>query len=340
MVFIRLAICLVLLGIAGSVAPVSAQDASPVASEGPIPVVIDSDMTSDDWMATLLLLNDPNYEVVAITVSGTGFAFCDAGVASALGILALAEYDDVPVSCGSEMPMLGENAPPYEWRTTMDTVAGLGLPEGGEADPRDAVTLFTETIQESAEPVTVLALGPLTNVGEALETNPDLVENITMVYLMGGAVDVEGSYVSDTNTTAEWNIYCDPHSARLTFESGVPLTLIGLDATNEVPVTPEFVERLNAEKASPEAEFVSTLMANNAESIESGGYFFWDPLAAVIMIDPSLGTLTERDVTVIDRPSDPEDGRTKPVANGSTILVVTEPDSAAVEDMLIAGWNG
>ena len=84
----------------------------------------------------------------------------------------------------------------------------------------------------------MLALGPLTNVGAALEANPDLVENITMVYLMGGAVDVEGSYVSETNPTAEWTIYCDPHSARLTFESGVPLTLIGeIVEENETPLS-------------------------------------------------------------------------------------------------------
>ena len=160
------------------------------------------------------------------------------------------------------------------------------MPEGGAPVEEDAVTLFTTTVQDSPEPITVLALGPLTNVGAALEATPALVDNIEMIYVMGGAVDVDGSFVSETNTTAEWNIYSDPHAARLTFESGAPITLIPLDATNEVPVTPEFVEQLEAEKASPAAEFVATLLANNAESIESGSYYFWDPLAAVVMADP------------------------------------------------------
>ncbi len=297
-----------LLGIFGGVA--TAQDATPVTGDGPIPVVIDSDMISDDWMATLLILNDPDFEVVAITVAGTGFAKCDAGVAAALGLLALTEYGDVPVSCGSETPLMGDNAPPEEWLTTLEGVQALGLPEGGEADPRDAVTLFTETIQDSPEPVTVLALGPLTNVGAALEATPDLVGNINQIYVMGGAVDVDGSFVSEENTYAEWNIFCDPHGARLTFESGATVVLVGLDATNAVPVTPEFVERLNAEKASPAADFVALLMENNAESIASGGYYFWDPLAAVVMADNELVTRTPRNVTVIDRPGDPEDGRT------------------------------
>jgi pyrimidine-specific ribonucleoside hydrolase len=221
----------------------------------------------------------------------------------------------------------------------METVEGLGLPEGGEPVVEEAVALFTSTIQESPEPVTVLALGPLTNVGAALDATPALAENIEMIYVMGGAVDVDGSSVSDENTVAEWNIYCDPHAARLVFESGAPITLVPLDATNEVPVTPEFVTQLESEKATPEAEFVAALLANNAESIDAGSYFFWDPLAAVVMSDPSLVTLTPRDVTVIDIPGAPDDGRTKPVANGSEILVATAPDGAAVESLLIAMWN-
>lgn len=330
----RLAVCLVLswvLGVFGGTAAVSAQD--------PVPVVIDSDMISDDWMAALFVLNDPTFAVKAITVAGTGFADCDAGVRSALGLLALTEYGDVPVSCGAASPLMGDNGTPPEWRTTLEMVEGLGLPAGGDPVAQDAVALFTATIQDSPEPVTVLALGPLTNVGAALAATPTLVENIAMIYVMGGAVDVDGSSVSEENTVAEWNIYCDPHAARIVFESGAPITLVPLDATNEVPVTPAFVAQLEAAKATPEAEFVAALLANNAESIGSGSYYFWDPLAAAVMSDPSLVTLTPRDVTVIDISGAPNDGHTKPVANGSEILVATAPDGDALEAALIAGWN-
>ncbi len=334
--FSRVALCLILVGVLGVFSGTMAVSAQ---AQDPVPVVIDSDMISDDWMAALFVLNDPGFSVKAITVSGTGFATCDAGVQSALGLLALTEYGDVPVSCGAESPLTGDNAPPTEWLTTIETVEELGLPDGGDPVEQDAVALFTATIQDSPEPVTVLALGPLTNVGSALEATPELVENIEMIYVMGGAVDVDGSAVSEENTVAEWNIYCDPHAARLVFESGAPITLVPLDATNEVPVTPEFVAQLDAEQTTPEAEFVATLLSNSAESIESGGYYFWDPLAAVVMSDPSLVTLTPRDVTVIDMPGAPDDGRTKPVANGSEMLVATAPDGEALEAALIAGWN-
>jgi inosine-uridine nucleoside N-ribohydrolase len=333
--FSKFALCLVLLCVGGvfrGVAPVAAQTK-------PVPVVIDSDMNSDDWMATLAVLNNPHFEVKAITVTGTGFAFCDGGVQAALGILALTDHADVPVSCGSETPLAGNNAPPDEWRTTPETVAGLGLPKGGEPVKEDAAALFTSTIQDSPEPVTVLALGPLTNVAAALEATPELVENIAMIYVMGGAVDVAGSPVSDTNTSAEWNIYCDPHAARLVFESGAPITLVPLDATNMVPVTPEFVARLETSKITPGSKFVATLLGNNTDSIASGQYYFWDPLAAAVMIDPTLVTLTPRDVTVVDIPGAPDDGRTKPVANGSKILVATDPNGDALESLLIDAWN-
>jgi pyrimidine-specific ribonucleoside hydrolase len=313
--------------------------ASPVAAQSPQPVIIDADMALDDWLAILYVLNDPDFEVEAITVTGTGFAYCDAGVHIALGLVALAEYGDVPVSCGSETPLLGENAPPAEWRTNLEAAEALGLPVGSEASDQDALALFSSTVAESAENVTVLALGPLTNVAAALEADPSLVDKIEMVYVMGGAVDVPGSGISEENITAEWNIYCDPHAARLAFESGAPITLVPLDATNEAPVTPEFVSTLEASQQTPEAEFVYTALTGITESIESGGYSFWDPLAAGVMADPAIVTLTERDVTVVDIPGHAEDGRTKPVGNGPEILVATAPDTSALEQNLLDAWT-
>jgi inosine-uridine nucleoside N-ribohydrolase len=128
-VFSRVAFCLMLVGVLGVFSGTMAVSAQ---AQDPVPVVIDSDMIADDWMATLFLLNDPDVTVNAITVAGTGFADCDAGVEAALGLLALTDYGDVPVSCGAASPLRGDNAPPAEWRTTIETVDALGLPEGGD----------------------------------------------------------------------------------------------------------------------------------------------------------------------------------------------------------------
>lgn len=312
--------------------------AAPAAAQETRPVIIDTDMGSDDWMAILHTLNNPDLSVKAVTVTGTGLAYCDAGVRIALGLLALADYGDVPVSCWTEKPLMGDNAFPAEWRTDMAAAEALGLPEGGEPAEQDAVALFTSAVEESADAVTVLALGPLTNVGAALAANPALADNIEMIYIMGGAVDVAGSGITDENTTAEWNIYCDPHAARLVFESGAPITLVPLDATNAVPVTMDFLTRLEGERATPEAEFVYTMLSGSAGFIESGGFYFWDPLAAAVLADESLVTLETRDVTVVDVPG-AENGRTKPVGNGPEIRVATSADPAAFEQAFIEMLN-
>jgi inosine-uridine nucleoside N-ribohydrolase len=245
---------------------------------------------------------------------------------------------DVPVSCWRDTPLVGDNPVPAEYRTNLDAVAALNLPEGGQPSDQDAVALFTATVQASAEKVTVLAIGPLTNIAQAFNNTPSLVDNIETIYIMGGAVDVPGSSVSETNTAAEWNIYCDPLAARTVFESGVPITLIPLDATNDVPVTMDFVHQLEADQHTPEAEFIYTVLSNSADFIQSGGYYFWDPLAAGIMANPGLATLTQRDVTVIDMPG-AEYGRTKPVGNGSRIQVATKPDGAAFIQYFLSTLN-
>ncbi len=311
---------------------------APALAQAPRPVIIDSDMTTDDWMATLYLLNDPDFSVKAITVTGTGWAYCDAGVKVALSLVALANYDPIPVSCWRDTPLVGDNPVPSDYRTSMDSIQSLDLPEGGSPAAQDAVEVFTSTVQASPDKVTVLALGPLTNIAQAFDTTPSLIDNIDMMYVMGGAVDVSGSAVSDENTTAEWNIYCDPIAAREVFESGVPITLIALDTSNDVPITMDFLSKLQADQQTPEAQFVASFLANSTDFIQSGGYYFWDPLAAAVLADPTLVTLTERSVSVIDLPGS-EYGRTKPVGNGSRILLATKPNGAVFEQRLIDTWN-
>ena len=311
---------------------------TPAAAQTSRPVIIDTDMTTDDFMATLLTLQNPDFTVEAITVTGTGWAFCDAGVQAALGIVALADAGDIPVSCWRDDPLGGENPVPADWRTNLEAVAALGLPEGGTPVDEDAVALFTATVQDSPEKVTVLAIGPLTNIAQAFNDTPSLIDNIEMIYVMGGAVDVPGSDVSEDNTTAEWNIYCDPVAARMVFESGAPITLVPLDATNDVPLTMDFLQQLEADKHTPGADFIYTALSNSTDFIESGGYYFWDPLAAGIMANPDLATMIERDVTVIDVPG-ADYGRSMSVGNGPRIRVSTAPYSAAFLDYFMSTLN-
>ncbi|MEZ4667937.1 MAG: nucleoside hydrolase [Anaerolineae bacterium] len=312
----------------------------PAAAAEPRPVIIDTDMTTDDFMAILYVFNNPDFAVKAITVTGTGWSYCDAGVETALGLVALAGYADIPVSCWKDTPLKGgENPVPAEFRTSLQSIKVFNLPAGGKPAEIDAVALFTSTVEAAADKIEVLALGPLTNIAQAFIKKPALVDKIERITIMGGAVDVPGSGVSATNNLAEWNIYCDPPAARIVFESGAPITLVALDASNDVPVTMDFLKQLEADQKTPEAQFVFTALNNNSlDFIKSGYYFFWDPLAAAVLADPSIVTLTERKLTVVDREG-ADYGRTKAVGNGPIIMLATKPDGATFVQHLLDTWN-
>ena len=180
------------------------------------PIIIDTDMALDDWLAILYLLQRPEVDVLAVTVTGAGEAHCEPGVQNALGLLALAGNPDIPIACGRETPLQGDHTFPQWLRDYVDTLLGLELPANpNPAFDGSAVDLLTSAIQESSEKVTVVTLGPLTNIAEAFETDPTLIGNIEMIYIMGGAVDVPGNvgFMVSGNDAAEANIYVDPSAA-------------------------------------------------------------------------------------------------------------------------------
>lgn len=143
------------------------------------PLIIDSDMAPDDWMAILYLLQQSEVEVKAITVAGTGEAHCAPGVQNARNLAALAGRGAIPVACGRETPLLGITPSPG-LEEAVDGLLGLSLPANpASAYEGSAVELLTRVVEESPEMVQLLTLGPLTNVAEAIEARPELVRNLS-----------------------------------------------------------------------------------------------------------------------------------------------------------------
>jgi inosine-uridine nucleoside N-ribohydrolase len=189
----------------------SPSNASPTAFGATRSVVIDTDMAADDWMAILFLLGRPEVTVKAITVTGAGEAHCEPGVRNARALVALAGSPDVPVACGRETPLAGSHTFPDAWRDRVDDLLGVELPDGpDQADPGSAVELLAATLSTATDETTLLALGPLTDIAQLLEESPTVASKIDALYIMGGAVDVEGSVgnsgVQIDNPFAEWNI--------------------------------------------------------------------------------------------------------------------------------------
>ncbi len=308
------------------------------------PVIIDTDVASDDWMAILYLLQHPGVVIKAITVTGTGEAHSEPGTRNTLGLLSLAGQPDVPVAFGRETPLCGNHAFPDRVREMVDNAFGIALPSNPNASvDRGAIEFLISSLQSSQQKMVVLALGPLTNLAEAFQAEPSLVDHLEMLYIMGGAVDVPGNIVesgADTrNKVAEWNIYCDPYAAKVVFHSGAPITLVPLDATNQAPITMDFYQRLEEDRGTPEAELVYQVLLKTRDYVGSGMYYFWDPLTAAILADESLGTFEWRRLTVIAKEG-PESGRTLETDEGASIRVCTAVDNTRFETLFLDVLNG
>jgi pyrimidine-specific ribonucleoside hydrolase len=161
--------------------------------------------------------------------------------------------------------------------------------------------------------VQILALGPLTNIAEALERDRSIARNIREIVIMGGAVRApgnlrDGGVFHTENSTAEWNMFIDPMAAGIVFRSGVPIRLIALDATNKVHIGPEFLRQFEAKALTPLGRVVAEVLHADRETIDAGIFYAWDPLAAAALLRPSLVKTVPMHIEI--KQDAPEDGRT------------------------------
>jgi pyrimidine-specific ribonucleoside hydrolase len=316
----------------------------PPADNTPTPIIIDTDMAPDDWMAILYLLQTSIVELKAITVVATGEAHARPGTRNAIGLLALNGNNGVPVACGRKTPLKGDHKWPLMVRKLVDWRFGLSLPRGKQkASHLSAVQLLSEQLLQSSRKVAVLALGPLTNLAEAIQQHPEIIEKIECVVLMGGAVNVPGNITPSgfkmiENHTAEWNIYCDPYAASVVFASKVPVTLVPLDVTNTVPMTWDFFNRLGQMRLTPAAEFVYRTMGRLKYLIDRHEYYFWDPLAAVLTTRAGLGDYAEMNLK-IETQEGPNSGRTFESDDGHIVQVCTGVDKDRFENLFLETLN-
>lgn len=250
-----------------------------------MPVIVDTDLSNDDGIALLYLLESPSVDVRAVAVSGTGLVHCPAGARIALQLIALTGRTDVPVACGRSEPLAGVNAVPDDWRSAADGLFGLTLPPTTARPHGDALTLLHTAIDDAPGPPTVVELAPMTNLAGALRAHPELAKKVRRIVAMGDAIAVPGN--APGHPADETNAWIDPLAARIVARSGAALTLVPLDATNDVPVTTYFAQALKRyHYATPAATAAWELV--QATGMANGSAYFWDPLAATVVVDPSL----------------------------------------------------
>jgi pyrimidine-specific ribonucleoside hydrolase len=304
-------------------------------------LLVDTDVAADDLVALAFVLSSPQVDVVGITVSGTGEAHCAGGVNVVLQLLDRLGAGDVPVACGRETPLAGSHTFPDAWRERVDKGSGLALEPTTRTPAASTAVELISTLAAEHESLTVLTLGPLTNLADALLADPGLAEQLGQVFVMGGALHVPGNLVCcgapEGNDVAEWNVYVDPHAANVVVASGITPWFVSLDGTNQVPLTRAFGLHVIDTAESAPARVLAELFTANPFMID-GSFYLWDPLAAQLAAGYPIGTFSEACI-LVEEAEGPESGFTRPGCDVPNVRYLTNVDAAAAEDTLLGVLN-
>ncbi len=261
----------------------------------PLPLIIDSDPGLDDALAIGLAVARPEIDLLAVTTVG-GNADVRHCTTNALRLLNVFGAPGVPVAEGAAGALFGS----IVRATEIHGEAGIGKtvlpPSEATVAPEGAVALIARILRDHPEPVVIAPIGPLTNIALLLRLHPELASRIAHVCLMGGSI-------GDGNTTvsAEFNIYADPEAAAIVFESGLPITMMGLDVTHQAILLPPAGDRLRAlgtKSAAVVAELVDYALQREGQWYGTPRMSVHDAVAVAHLAIADLVAVAEYDVQV------------------------------------------
>jgi purine nucleosidase len=256
---------------------------SPAAASGK-KIIFDTDPGTDDAMALMLALYSPELDVRAITVV-PGNTTAKQGLENALRMVSLAKRCDIPVAAGAQHPLFQKLITAEFWHGK-NGLANIELPPSKcKVDERFGPDLIIELVRAAPYEITLVPVGPLTNIALALQKDPSIVPLVKEVILMGGSI--KGGNV---NAAAEANIYNDPEAAQIVFQAGWPLTMVGLDVGDKTLLGRKHLEQL-ARTHGPVNDFIYSVgkfLLDLSEKYGSAGTPMYDPLAVGVAVDATL----------------------------------------------------
>ena len=267
---------------------------TPVFAQTPKRVIIDTDPGVDDAFAILLALNSPELKVEALTVV-PGNVDGKQGLENALKIVSLANRCDVTVAGGAQHPLNQKLITAQYWHGP-NGLAGVELPAPKcKADPRFGPDLIIELIHKYPHELTLIPVGPLTNIALAVSKDPSIASLVKDIVIMGGSITG-----GNVNGAAEANIYNDPEAAAIVFNAGWMVTMVGSDVGERTLILRKHIAELQSAHM-PEGDFVAKLADFYVTRSEKSGYqgaALYDPLAVGVAIDPTVVTTKEMHVDV------------------------------------------
>jgi inosine-uridine nucleoside N-ribohydrolase len=257
-------------------------------------VIIDTDPGTDDAMAIILALNSPEFKVEALTVV-PGNVEAWQGLENALKIVSLAGRCDVIVAGGAQHPLNQKLITAQFWHGK-NGLADVELPASKcKADPRFGPDLIIEMVHKYPHEITLIPVGPLTNIALAVSKDPSIAGLVKNIVIMGGSISG-----GNVNGAAEANIYNDPEAAQIVFNAGWMVTMVGSDVGERTLITRKYLAELQSSHG-PQSDFIAKIADFYLTRSEKSGYSgaaMYDPLAVGIALDPTLGTLKEMHVDV------------------------------------------
>lgn len=254
------------------------------------PLIIDTDPGIDDAAAITLLVDEPAFDIKLIaSVSGNvGIGHTTNNALKLLTFLGRG----IPVARGAAAPLMRDN----RFATEAHGKSGMGSFEFPEPDDSlltedNAVLEERKVLMESTEPVTILTLGPLTNIALLLATFPEVKSHIERIVSMGGSTER-----GNIGVYGEFNISVDPEAAKMVFRSGLPITMVGLDIGRKAHLIPNDLDDLEA--AGEVGKMVGSLFRSYDGGHIEEGIKMYDPSAAMVLIEPELFTMRSAFVDV------------------------------------------
>jgi uridine nucleosidase len=255
-------------------------------------IILDTDPGIDDAMALLLAFASPEIEVLGLTTV-FGNSTVESTTVNALNLLNFVGRTDIPVAQGADQPMVLPRGRTGEFVHGDDGMGNLGWyrinnPSQKPADMH-AAQFIVETIMAHPGEITLVPVGPMTNVGLALQLEPRIAKNVHKVVLMGGNVTDLGN----VSPLAEANIHNDPHAAALVFSADWDLTMAGLDVTQAVRMDQQFFDDLG-KSSNAFGKFVASIVPHYQHfhhvryGYTNGETNTHDPTAIAYLIDPTL----------------------------------------------------
>ncbi|SER82424.1 nucleoside hydrolase [Salipaludibacillus aurantiacus] len=243
------------------------------------PIIIDCDPGIDDAMAILMAVTSPDLDVKLITTVA-GNQTVDKTTRNTLDLLSFIGDETIEVAKGAAAPLIK----PLVLAEKIHGDSGLGNVDmnvpGRELSTEPAVEAMRKVLENSIEKITLIAVGPLTNVALLIKTYPHLTEKIGQLSIMGGSL--RGGNITPA---AEFNFFVDPEAAKIVLESGVPVTLFGLHVTQKVPLYKEDIERIR-DTGNETGRLVASMLDYYFQEGRVEGLH--DPCAVASLLDPGL----------------------------------------------------